>query len=202
MVVWEAIFPTPVLRTNIGRDFTAEERSFVVNMQATVRPNVFNLRCEDTHILDAVEMHSIRSFLEDSLDQYARKIISSDSRHQFNITQSWLNYTRAGQSHHRHAHTNSLVSGVLYLNADKETDSIHFYRTASPQITVSDEQLNWYNATSWRFSVGSGELLMFPSTLVHEVQQMTGGHMRVSLSFNAFVRGEIGADEKLNHLKL
>jgi hypothetical protein len=34
------------------------------------------------------------------------------------------------------------------------------------------------------------------------VDQTVGEHLRVSLSFNTFVRGELGSDDRLNGLRL
>ena len=36
------------------------------------------------------------------------------------ITQSWINFTKKGEYHHPHAHPNSLISGVFYVEADKD----------------------------------------------------------------------------------
>ena len=202
MVTWEAIFPTPVMRTNIGRTFTEEENRFFEGMRASPHPNVYNVRSLDTHVLDAPEMRSIRSFVSNCINEYAKKIISSSPRLEFYITQSWLNYTQKGEAHHRHAHTNSLISGVLYVNARKELDGICFYRNSAAQLSVTEDELNWYNAPSWCFSVGVGDVVLFPSNLSHGVEQTTGEHTRISLAFNAFVRGEIGSEERLNRLTI
>ena len=43
------------------------------------------------------------------------------------ITQSWLNYIDENQYHPMHYHPNSVVSGVLYLDCDKDNDRIHFF---------------------------------------------------------------------------
>jgi hypothetical protein len=43
------------------------------------------------------------------------------------VTQSWLNWTKPGQWHHKHSHPNSLYSGVLYL--DVEMTGIGFTST-------------------------------------------------------------------------
>ena len=171
-------------------------------MQAASHLNVFNVRSTDTHVLEAPEMQAIRKIVAEHVDQYARKLISGDPKHVFYVTQSWVNYTRMGQSHHRHMHSNSLISGVLYVQAKKEVDGISFYRNSAPEILVSTEQPNWYNAPSWFFSVGTGDLVLFPSSLSHAVEQSTGEHTRISLAFNAFVRGEIGSEERLNSLRV
>lgn len=200
MATWESIFPTPVMRANIGREFTHKERDYFEKLQAAPHANVFNVRSADTQVLESPQMQAIRSFVSEHLNQYAWKVISSDPGHEFYITQSWVNYTKTGQSHHRHIHTNSLISGVLYLQAQKEVDRICFYRNAPSQIVVSDEQLNCYNAPSWSFDAGAGDLVLFPSNLAHGVEQTTGEHTRVSLAFNAFVRGECGNKKRLNSL--
>ena len=60
------------------------------------------------------------------MQDYFNKVLCAKNVKPY-ITQSWLNYTRANQFHHRHEHPNSFVSGVLYINADKATDRINFY---------------------------------------------------------------------------
>lgn len=202
VTTWEAIFPTPILRTNIAREFTEKERIFFEQTQNNVCANVLNTRSVDTYVLDALELRSIRSFIAEYVKQFAKKIISVNEQLEFYITQSWINYTKPGQSHHRHFHTNSLVSGVLYISAIKEIDRIYFYRAPSAGISVGDKEQNWYTADSWFFSVGAGDLILFPSNLTHGVEEATGGHTRVSLSFNTFVRGEIGVKEHLSGLTL
>ena len=204
MVTWESIFPNPVMRSNIGRDFTAKEHEFFEKMQARPHENVSNIRCADTDVLDHPEMQSIRSVVDEHIKQYAWKIISADPKFTFYVTQSWLNYTKRGQSHHRHMHTNSLISGVLYIQAKRAVDGICFHRqsAAQIQIMVSDDQLNDYNTPVKCFQVGTGDLVLFPSNLIHSVEQASGDHTRISLAFNAFVRGELGSPERLNRLTL
>ena len=202
MVTWEAIFPTPVMRAALGRPFSADEREFFASKQTEPHPNVLNTRSADTHVLNAPEMQSLRSMVLECVQQFGRKVISTNPKHEFYLTQSWLNYTKMGESHHRHQHSNSLISGVLYVNAEREMDGISFFRGGTPQILVTEEGLNWYNAPSWTFPVASGDLVLFPSQLTHGVEQTRGDHIRISLAFNAFVRGDLGSEESLNSVKL
>lgn len=202
MTKWEAIFPTPLLRSNIGREFTEAEVKFIKHSQKNVCANVLNSRSADTYVLDAPEMRSIRSFINTHVTEFSKKTISLNQQLQFYVTQSWINYTQPGQSHHKHFHTNSLVSGVLYINAIREIDRIYFYRPPPAGISVGNQDQNWYTADSWFFSVGSGDLILFPSNLTHGVEEVEGRHVRVSLSFNTFVEGELGTRELLNSLSL
>ena len=129
-------------------------------------------------------------------------MISAHPRHEFYITQSWVNYLQPGLSIDRHMHSNSLISGVLYIQAKRELDRICFYRNSFAQLLASVDQFNIYNALSVCCPVGVGDLILFPSALFHDVGPTTGAHDRISLAFNAFVRGEIGAQEQPNGLTL
>ena len=202
MVSWEAIFPIPVLRTSLGREFSAVERAYFKEAQADAIRSPGNLRSRDTRVLDAAPLAELRGFVAEHVALFAEKAISSDRRLEFYLTQSWINYTRPGEFHHRHVHSNSLVSGVLYIDAQRETDRLWFFRGATPQIQIGQGQTNWYNADSWFFSVGTGDLVLFPSQVQHEVEKLAGDATRVSLAFNAFVRGAVGESDNLNALTL
>lgn len=201
-IEWKEIFPTPVMRSNLGRAFTAREREYFKKLQADRCRNVFNTRCANTQVLNAPEMAGLQKFVTEHIKQFAWKVISADPRYEFYITQSWVNFTHTGQAHHRHTHTNSLISGVLYIQVKKEVDSISVYRSITPQISVTSDQPNPYNAPSWRFAVDVGDLIIFPSNLSHGVEETTGEHTRISLAFNVFVKGDIGNAERLNSLEI
>src|SRR3979411_1893362 len=100
MITWESIFPTPVMRSNIGRNFADDERKFFKKLQAAPYANASNTRSADTHVLDAPEMQSLRSVAAEHINQYAWKVISSHPKHAFYITQSWVNFTQPGELHH------------------------------------------------------------------------------------------------------
>ena len=58
-----------------------------------------------------------------------------------------------------------------------------------------------YNSSEY-ISVQTGDLILFPSELEHYVELVKSSSDRISLSFNTFVRGNIGSDELLEGLKL
>jgi uncharacterized protein (TIGR02466 family) len=188
------------MRSNIGRKFTESELQFVETQWAAARPNLTNFRSNDTQVLDAPEMQAVQAAIVEHVNLFARKVISPNPKHTFYITQSWFAFTQPGQSHFRHMHTNSLISGALYIYVKKEVDSICFYRNTPAQILVSDEHTDPVSARTHRVAVEVGDLVLFPSALLHEVETTTGCHIRVSLAFNAFVKGELGSEQRLNRL--
>ena len=118
------------------------------------------------------------------------------------ITQSWLNYTDTGQYHHKHAHPNSWLSGCIYVNADKEKDKITFYNDQYNRIVIPTDNFNPFNSSSWWFSVGTGDIVIFPSHLSHMVEQTVSTDTRVSIAINTFLKGYIGDEHNLTGLHL
>jgi uncharacterized protein (TIGR02466 family) len=194
------LFPTPVSFFNLGRDLTDEESEFLLNQEE--KPNVGNTTSKERKLLESDKLAGLRGFVESSLDKYLKEILSPKQNVGLRITQSWTNYTKPGQFHHKHAHPNSFISGVFYVKANKETDRIYFYKDGYQQIKLPVNQFNLFNSESWWLPVGTGELVLFPSHFTHMVETVNGDDMRVSMSFNTFPTGHIGDDDKLTGLEL
>ncbi len=110
-------------------------------------------------------------------------------------------FSEQGQWHHKHAHPNSFVSGVFYLNTNAD-DKIYFYRSGWKQIIFPPEEWNLYNSESWWFEAKVGRLILFPSSLEHNVPSVQGEETRISMSFNTFPVGIVGDEMELTGLKL
>jgi uncharacterized protein (TIGR02466 family) len=194
------LFPTPVGRYELGRDLTAKELSFLKNQET--RFNAGNTTSKDNTILKNKELTKLRDFLETSISEYFKTVYNPKHHVNLKITQSWTNYTENGQYHHKHAHPNSFVSGVFYVQANKEKDKIYFYRDAYQQIKFPPSEWNLWNSESWWFEVGTGDLILFPSSLTHMVETVQHDQTRISLSFNTFPVGVVGDEMDLTGLQL
>lgn len=193
------IFPEPVGKLALGRKFTREEIDFV-NLQPTYS-NVGNSTSNRSDVLADPIMSSIRRFTEESLDRYFKEVYSPRDPVSLRITQSWLNYSQPGQYHHRHSHSNSFISGVLYVKAAKDRDKIYFYKKPSGKLSIPTKNNNLFNSTLWWVEVETGDLLLFPSDLEHSVANVEVEN-RISLSFNTFPVGSIGEEKELTRLDL
>ena len=197
------VFPTPVYWSRLERPFSAKEQKYFRDNRAGSHlvDNIGNSSSTDNYVLNHRVFASLKKELFSCVQDYFNKVLCAKDVKPF-ITQSWLNYTRSNQFHHRHSHPNSLVSGVFYINADKDNDKIIFYRTASSQIKPRLSSFNPYNSDCWFYHVRTNDLVLFPSTLTHSVEQKTRTDTRVSLAFNVFVKGTLGTDTHLKELKL
>jgi uncharacterized protein (TIGR02466 family) len=194
------LFPTPVGRYELGRDLNAKELSFLKNQET--RSNMGNTTSIDNTILKNKELTQLRDFIETKVSEYFTTIYNPKHKVNLKITQSWTNYTENGQYHHKHAHPNSFVSGVFYIQATKEKDKIYFYKDGYEQIKFPPTEWNVWNSESWWFEVGTGDLVLFPSNLTHMVQTLDHDQTRISLAFNTFPVGAIGEEVDLTGLKL
>jgi len=194
------LFPTPVGIYKLDRDLTDEELSFIKGQET--RPNMGNTTSVDNALLRNKQMTKLRDFVETSLSDYFTTVYNPKHKVNLRVTQSWANYTEPGQFHHKHEHPNSFVSGVFYPQANRATDKIYFYRSGFQQIKFPPENWNAWNSESWWFEVGTGDLILFPSSLTHMVETVEGDQTRISLSFNTFPVGNIGEEVSLTGLQI
>jgi uncharacterized protein (TIGR02466 family) len=196
------LFPTPVLFAKLPRKYTDAEVAFVQKSAYHVTKNTGNTTSVDRYVFEDPVMADLKSFVQFHLNYYMTEIESPSKPVEAYITQSWLNYTKPGEYHHRHEHPNSYISGVLYVNADPEKDKIYFYKSGYKRISLPTERFNPFNSESWWFNVGTCDMVIFPSYLTHMVEQTVSTDTRISLSFNTFLKGYIGEEESLTSLHI
>ena len=198
------LFPTPIYTTKIDRGFTKQELQFVNEQKEHCSKNNGNINTKDSYILNRKQFKNIKKFLDKCCKDYLDTIICPKNNIEIYITQSWLNYTEANQYHHQHAHPNSVVSGVFYFDSDIKNDKILFTKGGYQQISpkIDKEKFNLWNSSTWFFPVETGNLFMFPSSTIHQVETKQGNNTRISLAFNTFYKGSVGSDSELTELIL
>jgi predicted 2-oxoglutarate/Fe(II)-dependent dioxygenase YbiX len=70
------------------------------------------------------------------------------------------------------------------------------------QIRPEIDQYNIWNSETWWFTLETGQLVMFPSSTIHQVDTKQGNNTRISLAFNTFYKGTIGSNSNLTELIL
>jgi len=192
------LFPTPVAVFELGRELSEFESDLLLNQPD--RANTGNTTSLNNKILDSLS--DIKEFCQNSIDKYFSFVQNPKNDVGLKISQSWVNYTKPGQFHHKHSHPNSLISGVFYVKAKEDSDRIYFYKDEYKQIKFTPKDWSIWNSDSWWLTVKTGQLIIFPSSLTHMVDTVKGEDTRVSLSFNTFPIGHIGEDAELTGLIL
>jgi len=196
------IFPTPIYISKVDRKLTSLELKFVDKSKKDFYKNDGNITSNNNYILNEKPFTNIKKELDLRVQDYFDKVISPANNITPYITQSWLNYTETNQYHHKHAHPNSLVSGVFYINCHEEHDKIKFFNDNYQTIKLQIKDYNIWNSESWWFPVKTGDVILFPSSLTHMVETKQGDNTRISLAFNVFIKGTVGNNKSLTELIL
>ena len=195
------LFPEPLYFSKLERELTQEELKIINEHEKKTCKNAGNSRTKDSYVLEHKALKNLKKDLHTKVTDYFDKIICTDNPITPYITQSWINYTKSDQHHHRHSHMNSLISGVFYINADKKVDSITFHKFfPESRLTLPTTKYNIFNSASCTFPVETGDLFLFRSSLEHAVDIKKGNNIRISLSFNIFIKGTVGNQEELTEL--
>lgn len=195
-----SLFPTAVAVFDIGRPLNKTELDFFYNQK--VRRSMWNTTSVDSEVLKNDSMLNIKTFIQESIDNFFNSIYSPSTFCRLRITQSWINYTEPGEHHHRHDHPNSFLSGVFYVNAERDKDSICFFKREFNQISINPNNFNLFNSDVWELPAETGKLILFPSSLSHMVEPTKSNTTRISLSFNTFIEGDVGNSHTLSGLRL
>ena len=195
-----SLFGFPVAASEEAYVPSAAEKKFLLN-QKTFPNFQRNFTSNDTWILNKKPLTKLKNFFQKQIESYAYNILEIDPATEFYITQSWVNYNPPQSGHHGHKHPNSIISGVFYIEG--KDISINFGRTLDLlHLGLKYKNYNNYNSTSFEVGVKKNRLVLFPSTLNHSVKTNVSSITRVSLSFNTFVKGNIGNHDALTQLKL
>ena len=196
----EPFFSTPIGITQIDKALSKKILAFIKSKDMKLKRNVGgNSISSDLYILESDELSDTKKVLTDSINQYFKEIINPDEDVELYITNSWINVNKNGEAHHLHKHTNSMVSGVLYIDTC-EGDTISFIKEHQDLFGnfkyTGTHATMWYSAECFG-SVVVNTLIMFPSTLPHQVNPRpnTCTGTRISLSFNTWFKGTIGCGE-------
>ncbi len=195
------LFPTIVGLSKLDREFDAEERATLEESQAYIQ-NYGNLRSERSDILELPGLVRLKQWIIDEVNDYIEYRYRPLNKLTPNIIQSWLNITGEGEYHHYHKHSNSILSGVFYTNADPHYDHITFEDVTYRPIDIQPRQQDSINSHSRSVAVSTGMLTVFPSSLTHGVNPSQNPNPRVSLAFNIWLTGDINRAGALGDLHI
>jgi uncharacterized protein (TIGR02466 family) len=109
----------------------------------------------------------------------------------WSLKEMWVNVLLPGGRQAMHNHANSFVSGVVYLTPTHEDSRTVFMKSPGGYDFAfrndhAGTRANPYNAQKWTGPLpGPGDLMLFPSGLLHAVPPNAGRERRVSMAFNA-----------------
>ena len=200
------LFSTPVFQSSEKYKFNKSELKFIHKQKENVAINQNgNSYSKNNYVLDSPELKNLKKFCNKNLFMFFYDRFKVKKDIEIYITQSWINFNHKDTSHHLHKHVNSIISSVLFIKG--ETCPIIFYNSernlfgnllSYDDFTAPNED----NTSQVYFNNQNGQLFLFPSTLMHSVAKNKSDVERISLSFNTFIRGQLGGDSSLQILNI
>jgi uncharacterized protein (TIGR02466 family) len=198
------LFPIPMLVVNIKSELDAKEihklkllsldrANLVTNGQ---NGNMFHKEAD--LLLNYLPNSQLEKTLQKYLDIFLYDVwLEKEAK--VKITGSWVNINPKGTMHHKHYHSNAILSGVLYLDTDAKNNGA--FQTHKPEANARQVAGYAFGANQFteqfrNFYPENYDLYIFPSTLDHSVDYNRSEKARMSFSFNAFYYGELMRNPK------
>jgi uncharacterized protein (TIGR02466 family) len=191
MIELHALFPTPVMRVRnvLDPELCEMVYEYITEQHATSHGAMTG---------DAVSSHDFVSNvipeinraceggIESRIVSGVNEFVRAWGQTPVRISNSWYSVQNKGSQLKQHMHSNSIISGVLYVRAEPGSNRIYFENPNRFMIYTNQvESDNEFNHEYFYFDAEPGDMLLFPSWLVHgsayEKNQTDG---RTIISFN------------------
>lgn len=142
------------------------------------------------------ELEDLKLEIDNCCNHFIKNILSMNCS--FNIFNSWFTKTKPNGFSDSHVHSNSWFSGCFYPEHNKDFN-IKFYNDNLFAFKDDINNFGIYNSRDWVINPQKNQLILFFSTLRHEICQNKSEQDRYSLAFNVLPNGSFGVgDSKVN----
>ena len=191
------LFPQPLVKMDIDHHAAVSVFDNIVKNN-TPEADILRKPDEPTNYYNTKNVFRLFSELQPMHDQIIEKAnyVYKDILNYNNtlrMTNAWFNECQVGGYQFMHNHCNSIISGTVYLRADRQTN-IQFRSpfAEAPTITnhIKDEQSKYPNKNGHNYHqklhtvfIREGHVLFWPSFMIHGYQNNRTPN-RLSISFN------------------
>jgi uncharacterized protein (TIGR02466 family) len=120
------------------------------------------LRSNSSSFLDS--NLTLKNAVQECIDLYADQLGLFPCK----LTYSSCNIYRDGSTIKPHRHELSLVSGVFYSKTDDDSGQLVFDNPCQPfKVNEISTRLTEYNRQAFNFEISPGDLILFPSWMMH-----------------------------------
>jgi len=189
-----ALFPTFIHRSFVKDISLCNRIEDAARNIRDLRKGTF-YRGDDNNFVTDDNLHELTEFselckmiIEESAFAFDFYAVKRDRHY---ITSMWSYITTSNYSLSTHIHQNSFFSGVFYAKAPKNCGKLRLMdpRPAKNIINPEYERVNDANMGIYELHPTTGEMLMFPSWLPHDVFAGQSEEERISVAFNIMMKG-------------
>lgn len=174
------LFPTIINVYNLLDTVDLTEINLKIEQQEFINNPLINkgLRSRSSFFLDSTP--SLQNAIQECIDSYVEQLGLLPCK----ISHSWCNIYRQSGFIKSHRHEMSLVSGVFYSKVDNSSGEIIFDNPCQPfKVNEMSLRLTEYNRQEFKFNISLGDLILFPSWIMHYTENNLSNNRYVT-SFN------------------
>lgn len=170
----------------------------VLAFSTQYRLNQVNLTSEVEDTISSPLLLGVREWVDECLREVKEDL--GLECEELRSTVEWFNKSEQEMWHQEHVHSNSFLSGILYLSPSGSVTRFKFPGLWSEQFTLlnlvaaSNEKVTHEQPTE------VGTMVVFPSKLLHGVTAHDLPEPRYTMAFNAFPSGLLGSHSP-NHYR-
>lgn len=193
------LFATPLFETMV--DISEDDKNCIKNAEYVRFPSNNGYGTPDKFLLDRPELAELKNNIMMVCKNYIYNILEVNISADFQMTNSWAVKHLKGDESGTHDHTNSMLSGVLYIQTDEHSGDILFYKNKNhynlftPTVEITFKNQNAFNTGGWAIRPKNNMLILFPSTVDHSVFPSRSDQERYAVAFNLFAFGRFGYDQ-------
>jgi hypothetical protein len=183
------VITTTTLKCDDKKILKSLKKLKYVKREGSISKEVNCLISKNYNVLDSLPI--LKGEIHKGLKLYIKGLMKQDTG--FKITTSWATQTKPKAYSNSHQHANSWLSAVYYPEGDVNF-KIRFH-CPKPQLWLDHcNEYNIYNSKTYDIKADKNMLIIFPSTLAHEILTNTSKKIRYSLALNVIPQGRIYED--------
>lgn len=156
-----------------------------------------NMLSKNQNILLEPEFAEIKYHVDTAMKDYTYNVLQIDSEITLNLVCSWVVVGGPNSMTPKHIHQNSIFSGIFYIKSEQGAGDLILTTPKSsttflpPVISPKMTGINIFNTKTWHITPKTGDIVIFPSHVFHEVSPNQSGQNRSCIAFNYFLTGPI-----------
>jgi len=179
------LFPIPVLKDNIAVPFRILE--YIKSVEYFRHDNGYMTHHQ---LLDDPPLTGIKELITQKVKKYFYDYCQYSEEAKPVLTSSWANLHKKGDYGHMHYHQNSLITFVWYPLVDDNSGSFIIYPKMNlfgDTFVFPKNENNKYNTPYLSLTPQNGDIYVFPSHMLHEVEELRHEFDRYSLAGNYMI---------------
>ncbi len=196
------LFSVPVITVAESYNLNDEEKDFLTNHEELLHTTGGTSYTKDCYVLDHKSQYYFKKYVMKHVRDFAYNILKVNQNIEIYMTNSWVNYNNQYTTHIRHNHANSFISGVFYIDGSNIFKTTFYRQTNLLEWDLNYTERNIFNTDLINVESEKNHMILFPSSIYHEAPTNMNDETRITLSFNTWIRGEIGDDRWCTKLHL